>query len=131
MPENTIRLSFIKLAVPELEEAKAFWSGAFGFSQRGYYDEPEFLESIMSIPEQEAGPSLMLLQYKDGRDITVGGGHGPIGLTTTDIVTTLESALAAGGTKTMEITEVVPGVRVCLLVSPQGHEVELVQAGGG
>ena len=129
MPEIAIRLSFVKLAVPDIAAAKAFWARAFGFTETGAYDEPEFLESINSIPGQEGGLSLMLLQYKDGRDITVGSGHGPIGLTTNDIVTTLENALAAGGTKTMEITEVVPGVRVCLLQSPQGHEIELVQAG--
>ncbi len=130
MPDITIRLSFIKLSVADLEEAFAFWRDAFGFVKTNSYDEPDFLEYILGIPGQEGGLSLMLLQYKDGRDTTVGGGHGPIGFSTNDIVTTLENALAAGGTKTMDITEVVPGVRVCLLESPQGHEIELVQAGG-
>ena len=130
MPDNTIRLAFIKLSVADLAQAAAFWREAFGFTKRGGYDEPDFLEEIYVLPGQEAGPSLMLLQYKDGRDTTPGGAHGPIGLTCTDIVTTLESALAAGATKTMDITEVVPGVRVCLMTSPQGHEIELVQTSG-
>ena len=129
MSETTIRLSFIKLSVSDIDEAFAFWRDAFGFEKTNSYDEPEFLEYILGIPGQEGGLSLMLLQYKDGRDTSVGGAHGPIGFTTSDIVTTLEHALAAGGTKTMDITEVVPGVRVCLVVAPQGHEIELVQVG--
>ena len=61
--------------------------------------------------------------------IVAGTAYGPVGIQCSDIVTTLEHALAAGGRKTMDITEVAPGVKVCLLFSPQGHEIELVQAG--
>ncbi|GAA0275773.1 hypothetical protein GCM10009127_15520 [Alteraurantiacibacter aestuarii] len=130
MPDNTIRLSFMKLNVAEMEPALAFWRDAFGFTVRQTYDEEAFLEHILNLPGQEAGPSLMLVQTKFPMDVTVGPGHGPLGITCSDIVTTLECAIAAGGVKTMEITEVAPGIRVCLVKSPQGHEIELVQAGG-
>ena len=129
MPASTIRLSFVKLNTSDMDGALDFWSRAFGFRLRQTYDEPGFLEHIMEIPDQPGGLSLMLVQPKPVTATAPGTAHGPLGLTCDDIVTTLESALAAGGRKTMDITEVAPGVRVCLLVSPQGHEIELVQAG--
>ena len=129
MPASTIRLSFVKLNTSDMAGAVDFWSRAFGFRVRQTYDEPTFLEHIMDIPDQPGGLSLMLVQPKTADAIVAGTAHGPLGLTCSDIVTTLESAMAAGGRKTMDITEVAPGVRVCLLVSPQGHEIELVQAG--
>jgi predicted enzyme related to lactoylglutathione lyase len=133
MPANTIRLAFIKLNTSDMDGALAFWREGFGFQLRQTYDEPAFLEHILELPDQPGGLSLMLVQPKPlaetVAEIVVGTAHGPVGLQCSDIVTTLEHALAAGGRKTMEITEVAPGVRVCLLVSPQGHEIELVQAG--
>lgn len=129
MPDNAIRLSFIKLQVEDMDGALAFWRDAFGFAVRGTYDEPTFFEQILSLPGENGGLSLMLVQPKPVGPLTVGTAHGPVGFSCDDIVTTLESALAAGASLTMPITEVAPGVRVCLLHSPQGHEVELVQAG--
>lgn len=128
-PANSIRLAFVKLNTSDMDGALAFWRDAFGFRVRQTYDEPTFLENILEIPGQPGGLSLMLVQPKDGPDMVAGTAHGPVGIQCSDIVTTLEHALAAGGRKTMDITEVAPGVRVCLLFSPQGHEIELVQAG--
>lgn len=129
MPANEIRLSFIKLNTSDMAGAEQFWSSAFGFARTMVYDEAGFVEHILQIPGQEGGLSLMLVQPKPVSTPIVGNAHGPVGLSCGDIVTTLENALAAGGRKTMDVTEVAPGVRVCLLVSPQGHEIELVQAG--
>lgn len=129
MAEQSISLAFVKLQVADMAGALAFWQQAFGFAVRGTYDEPAFLEHILSLPGEDAGLSLMLVQPRPLGELTVGTAHGPIGLRCSDIVTTLESALAAGGRLTMPVTEVAPGVRVCLLVTPQGHKVELVQAG--
>lgn len=126
---NTIRLAFVKLNTTDIDGALAFWRDGFGFAVRQTYDEPAFLEHILEIPGQPGGLSLMLVQPKGGPDMVAGTAHGPVGIQCSDIVTTLEHALAAGGRKTMDITEVAPGVKVCLLVSPQGHEIELVQAG--
>ncbi len=130
MPDNQIRLSFIKLNTSDMDGALTFWRSAFGFEVRGTYDEPTFFEQILSLPGEDSGLSLMLVQPKPITALTVGTAHGPVGFSCDDIVTTLESALAAGARLTMPITEVAPGVRVCLLFTPQGHEVELVQAGG-
>jgi lactoylglutathione lyase len=129
MAVASIRLAFVKLNTSDMAGALQFWRDAFGFQVRQTYDEPAFLEHILELPGQPGGLSLMLVQPKPVAETAVGTAHGPVGLQCSDIVTTLEHALAAGGRKTMDITEVAPGVRVCLLVSPQGHEIELVQAG--
>src|SRR5690606_11497908 len=72
----TIRLAFFKLNVPDMDAALAFWREGFSFAVTQTFDEPEFLEHIMTVPGQEAGPSLLLVRYKDGRDVSPGPGHG-------------------------------------------------------
>src|SRR5690349_19936140 len=79
------RLAFFKLNVPDLEAASTFWRDAFGFEVLTRFDEAEFREHVMAIPSVGPAPNLMLVQYKDGRDVTVGPGHGPVGLICDDI----------------------------------------------
>lgn len=122
----TIRLAFFKLNVPDMDAALAFWRDGFGFAVTQTFDEPEFLEHIMALPGQEAGPSLLLVRYTDGRDVTSGPGHGPVGFEVDDIAATHERALAAGAEPLTGVFAVGP-VRVAMLRSPQGHEIELVQ----
>ena len=127
MDTSSIRLAFFKLNVPEMITALAFWREAFGFEVGQTYDEAEFLEKIMHLPGQENGPNLMLVAYKDGRDVTVGHGHGAVGLQCGDIAAAHERALGAGAKKGAGIVTVGAGIRIAVLHSPQGHEIELVQ----
>ena len=127
MATPTIRLAFFKLNVPEMIPALAFWREAFGFEVAQTYDEAEFLEKIMHLPGQESGPNLMLVAYKDGRDVTVGHGHGAVGLQCSDIAAAHEQALKAGAQKGSGIMVVGGNIKVAVLHSPQGHEIELVQ----
>jgi uncharacterized glyoxalase superfamily protein PhnB len=130
MATPRIHLAFFKLNVPEMIPALAFWREAFGFEVTQTFDEPEFLEKIMHLPGQANGPNLMLVAYKDGRDVTVGHGHGAVGLQCFDIAAAHERALAAGATKDTGIISVGEGIKVAVLHSPEGHEVELVQLPG-
>lgn len=125
--EPDLRLAFFKLNVPEIVPALAFWREAFGFEVVQTFDEPEFLEHALALPGQAAGPNLMLLAYKDGRDVTVGHGHGAVGLQCNDIAASHERALAAGAQEGSGIITVGDGIKVAVLYSPQGHEIELVQ----
>lgn len=127
MPD--VRLAFFKLNVPHLEAATAFWRAAFGFAVTNSFDEPEFRENILALPDQEGGPNLMLVQYKDGRDVGVGPGHGPVGLVCGDIQASHDHALACDAEKVTGVFEA-GGVRIAVLKSPQGHEIELVQLPG-
>jgi uncharacterized glyoxalase superfamily protein PhnB len=127
MTAATIRLAFFKLNVPEMIPALAFWREAFGFEVAQTYDETDFLEKIMHLPGQANGPNLMLVAYKDARDVTVGHGHGAVGLQCSDIAASHERALAAGAVEGSGIMTVGAGIKVAVLQSPQGHEIELVQ----
>lgn len=124
-----VRLGFFKLNVPDMEPALTFWRQAFGFAITASFDEPQFLEHILALPGQEAGPNLMLVQYKDARDVRPGPGHGPVGLVCDDIATSHEQALACGATAVTGIIAVA-GVRVAMLTSLDGHEIELLQVAG-
>ena len=121
-----VRLGFFKLNVAEMEPALAFWQGAFGFEVSATFDEPEFFEHVLALPGQPGGPSLMLVRYKDGRDARVGPGHGPVGLICDDIHASHDRALACDAEKLTGVFEA-GGVRIAVLNSPQGHEIELVQ----
>jgi lactoylglutathione lyase len=127
MTQPTLRLAFFKLNVPEMVPALAFWRDAFGFEVAQTFDEAEFREKIMHLPGQENGPNLMLVAYKDGRDVSVGHGHGAVGLQCADIGASHERALAAGAVKGSGIMTVGGGIKVAVLHSPQGHEIELVE----
>ena len=120
------RLGFFKLNVPDMESALAFWREAFGFAVTTSFDEPDFVEQMMALPGQEAGPHLLLVAYKDGRDVSVGRGHGPVGLVCEDIAASHERALACGAEPLTALFEAA-GVRIAMLKSPQGHEIELIQ----
>ncbi len=120
------RLGFFKLNVPDMESALAFWREAFGFAVTTSFDEPDFVEQMMALPAQEAGPHLLLVAYKDGRDVSVGRGHGPVGLVCEDIAASHERALACGAEPLTALFEAA-GVRIAMLKSPQGHEIELIQ----
>ena len=129
MTVPTARLAFFKLNVPDLEQATTFWRDAFGFEVLTRFDEAEFREHVMAIPAEGPAPNLMLVQYKDGRDVTVGPGHGPVGLVCTDIRASHAQAVASGAMKEGEIFEAA-GIKIAVLKSPQGHEIELIQMAG-
>ncbi|MEN7535843.1 VOC family protein [Aurantiacibacter flavus] len=126
MATPTARLAFFKLNVADLAEARAFWQRAFGFERVGGYDLPEFAEDIMAIPDEDGAPQLMLVQSKPAGDVSVGPGHGPLGLVCPDIEASYAHALNEGASTLMPPTDV-GGVMVAMLASPQGHQIELVQ----
>ena len=130
MTSPSIRLAFFKLNVPEMDKALKFYGDALGFSVVQTFDEPEFLEHIMALPGQEAGPNLLLVEYKDGREVGVGPGHGPVGFMTDDIDAVFERAVAAGALSLLPVFEM-DGVKIAMLLDPWGHEIELVQPPAG
>ena len=129
MTTTQVRLAFFKLNVAEMEPALTFWREAFGFQVSGTVDEPEFFEHILALPGQDAGPNLMLVRYKDGRDASIGPGHGPVGLICDDIQASHDRALACDAEMMTGVFEA-GGVRIAVLKSPQGHEIELIQLPG-
>ena len=94
------------------------------------FDEAEFLEKILQVPGQAGGPNLMLVAYKDGRDVSVGHGHGAVGLQTSDIEQSHARAVSAGAKDATGVITVTGNIKVAVLHSPEGHEIELVQLPG-
>ena len=129
MDSPRMRLGFFKLNVPDMEPALAFWRESFGFAVTQTFDEPDFVEHMMVLPGQEAGPHLLLVSWKDGRDVGVGPGHGPVGLICDDIKASHARALACGAHALTGLFEAA-GVRIAMLEAPQGHEIELIQLPG-
>ncbi|GEM_PF-525546 len=121
------RLGFMKLNVPQMKPALAFWQNAFGFEVTMSFDEPAFIEHALALPGQESGPSLMLVCAKNGADVSVGPGHGPVGFFCDDIAASLARAAESGASILTDSFDAGGGVQVALLRSPQGHEIELVQ----
>ncbi|WP_336978122.1 VOC family protein [Altererythrobacter fulvus] len=130
MPAPTVKLSFFKLNVPDMDAALAFYRGVFGFEITQTFDEDAFLEHIMALPGQEAGPNLLLVAYKDGRDVSVGPGHGPVGLVTDDIDALCAKAVEAGANPIVPAFEM-GAVKVGIVLDPWGHELELLQFPAG
>lgn len=126
MPDPVTRLSFFKLNVPAMDAALKFYADGFGFAIVQSFDEPDFIEHILALPGQEAGPNLLLVQYKDGRPVVVGAGHGPVGFMTDDIEAQFDRLVTAGASPTIPVSAMGP-VKFAMLLSPDGHELELVQ----
>ncbi|MXP26775.1 VOC family protein [Altererythrobacter indicus] len=128
MPAPTVQLAFFKLNVSDMDAMLQFYTKAFGFAVTMSFDEPEFLEHIMGLPGLETGPNLLLVAYKDGRTITLGNGHGPVGFTVTDMDSAFAAAMDAGASVVLE-PFAMGSARVAMLKDPEGHEIELVQFG--
>ncbi|MBS1239559.1 MAG: hypothetical protein H6R45_265 [Proteobacteria bacterium] len=126
MPSPYVRLAFFKLNVPDMDAALAFYRKVFGFTVIQTFDEEDFLEHIMALPGQEAGPNLLLVAYKDGREVAVGPGHGPVGFMTDNIDALYAKAVAAGANPIVPVFDL-GAVRVGIFLDPDGHEIELVQ----
>ena len=119
------KLSFFKLIVRDLETSQRFYEQAFGFTVSDRFDTPEFGEVILA--QEDAGLSLILLSYKDGRALPDAASHGPTGFLTGEIEATHAAIVAAGGTPKGPILAIEGGVKVAFLADPEGHEIELCQ----
>ncbi|MXO66847.1 VOC family protein [Altericroceibacterium endophyticum] len=126
MSASAIRLSFFKLNTANMEAALRFYGDGFGFAITATFDEPDFIEHIMALPGQQTGPSLLLVEWKDARDVSVGGGHGPVGFEVDDLDAVYQRLLELGATGTVEPFDM-EGTKVAMLTDPEGHEIELIQ----
>ena len=119
------KFSFFKLIVRDLAIAQSFYERALGFVQEDYFDTPDFLEAVMRQPGEAF--AMMLLAYKDGRDISAAIGHGPTGFFTDDIEAAYARLVAEGAVDKTGIFAVEGGIRLALLDDPDGHEIEICQ----
>ena len=118
-----IQIGFFKLVVEAPDEMKAFYEQAFGMEVRYEVNLPGLREIIMGYPG--SGVSVVLYHHTDGREITVGNGHGPVGLATADVDGYYARAMEAGATSVRAPFDL-GTTRIAFLLDPEGHEVELI-----
>lgn len=119
---------FTKLNVADMAAMVTFYERAFGFGVTMTIDNDEIEETMLSIPGERF--VLVLVRHKDGRSITLGDAHGPIGLSTVDVDAAAAHALACGATMVSEPTDAEGGGgRYSFVADPEGHEIELIRFG--
>jgi lactoylglutathione lyase len=119
-----LTLAFFKLVVKDVDAIAAFYQAAFGFGERNRLDLPNVEEAMLTLPGQVF--NLVLCRWKDGREIMLGNGYGPVGLVTRDVDAAFARAIANGGTSARE-PFVVGKNRIAFVLDPEGHEIELIQ----
>lgn len=118
------RILFTKLIVADLPAAIDFYERAFGFTVRNRIALPGLEEVLIGLADDPF--TLVLYHHTDGRALTAGDTHGPLGLSTRDIQSTWDRAIAAGAVS-VRPPEDFPGMRIAFLDDPEGHPLELIQ----
>lgn len=115
---------FVKLHVPDLESAAAFFETVFGWSQNTVLEMAEFRQVAMSA---QGNPfDVILRAWKDGKPREIGNGWGPLGVRTNDLQAVLARALDQGSAIVREPTAA-GAVRFAILRTPHNHEIELIE----
>ena len=119
------RLGFFKLIVRDMAAMIDFYARAFGFVEAGArVDLPEVEEAMLTLPG--ATFTLVLFRWKDGRDIEIGSGHGPVGFLTRDVETAF-AHLQQCGARPLRKPFAMGPMRIAFAADPEGHELELIE----
>jgi len=118
------RLNFFKLVVRDAEAMTAFYRDTFGFETRSRFELPGIIEVMLALPGEAF--TLVLYQNTDGREVTIGTGHGPVGFLTGDVDGAYAHALAAGA-KDERAPFDLPGMRIAFVRDPEGHQIEMIE----
>ena len=124
--QRPARMLFVKLIVADLPGMIDFFRRAFGLVHIRSIEMPGLEEAILQRSLDDKGPSLILYHHTDGRDVSVGTAHGPVGLAVEDVDRAFAQALAEGAKPHREPFNV-PGMRIAFVLTPEGHELELIR----
>ena len=117
---------FVKLHVPDLEDAIAYFAAVFGWTAGPVLDLADFRQVALSAP---GNPFDVILRcWKDGQPREIGNGWGPLGVRTDDLDAVLARSLDRGSSLVKEPTAA-GAVRFAILCTPHGHLIELIQQG--
>ena len=125
----SVRFGFMKFVVHDLEAMRDFYERAFGLAVSQTIDLPDIRELVLRRPGETSGFSLILYWNKDGRDIAVGTGHGPLGLFVRDVDAAYAHAVSQGATPHREPWDT-EAMRVAFVLDPEGRELELISMRG-
>ena len=119
------RFGFVKFVVADLDAMCSFYERAFGLVVAQTIEMDDLAERILAKPGQQGGANLILYQHKDGRKLTLGDAHGPVGFYVRDVDATYAHALSQGAQGHREPFDA-GTLRVAFILDPEGHEIELV-----
>lgn len=117
--------AFVKLIVSDLHGAADFYGRVLGLVVAQTIETEVLVEHILAKPGQKGGANLILYQHKDGRALTLGDAHGPVGFYVRDVDATYAHALGQGAQGHVEPLDA-GDLRVAFILDPEGHEIELV-----
>jgi lactoylglutathione lyase len=120
----SVTFAFVKIIVRDLAAMEDFYKRALGLEAAQTVDLPDLTEKILQKPGG-SGPNVILYLHKDGREITLGNGWGPVGFYVRDVDAAYAHCLAEGATPSREPWDA-GNLRVAFVLDPEGHEIELV-----
>ena len=123
---NPALFTFVKLTVRDIDAMTAFFTDGFGMAHADTVDTPEFREHMLTGKKGSA--TVVLFHWKDGREIEIGNGWGPLGMITRDVDADLARVVAAGAKQRGQIVSFGPA-RIAFVHTPEGHEIEMMQMG--
>ena len=117
--------AFVKLIVRDIDAAVTFYERALGLEVGQTIDLPDLTEKVMRKPGAEGGSSVILYAHKDGREITIGNGWGPVGFYVRDADAAFAHAVREGAAPSREPFDI-GNMRIAFVHDPEGHEIELI-----
>ena len=117
--------AFTKLIVRDLDGAVGFYARVLGLTVAQTVENDDMMEKILGKPGQQSGANLILYHHKDGRALSLGDAHGPVGFYVRDVDAAFAHALTEGATAHREPFDA-GTLRVAFILDPEGHEIELV-----
>lgn len=117
--------AFTKLIVADLEEAVDFYARVLGLVVAQTVETADMVEKILGKAGQQGGANLILYHHKDGRRLTLGDAHGPVGFYVRDVDAAFALAVQEGARAHREPFDA-GALRVAFILDPDGHEIELV-----
>lgn len=119
------KFGFMKFVVGDLPAMVDFYGRVLGLSVAQTIENERMTEKVMRRASDAAGFSLILFNYKDGRTVTVGNGHGPLGLYVRDVDAAYAHAVGQGATPQTPPYDT-GAMRVAFVLDPEGRELELI-----
>ena len=116
--------TFVKLNVADINAMTRFFEDGFGLTHADTVDTTYFREHMMA--GKKGSMTVVLFHSKTDEPIVIGNGWGPLGMITRDLDADLTRALDAGARQEGETVQFGP-TRIAFVLTPEGHEIELMQ----
>ena len=125
----TMRFGLVKFVVRDIAAMTDFYQRAFGLVCARTIDLPTLVENVLNFPEDRSGFSLVLFYNKDSREVSVGSGHGPLGLYVRDVDAAYAHAVACGAAEDRAPFSL-GDMRIAFVRDPEGREIEFISMRG-